>query len=114
MPVFVPISSVVTQRAPQIETFQQQRDGGDLIECLLGRLPSEHGPLSRRCPGREEVQAIAAIDNRLFQSPPMAAFIDELRLRWCETFQSPHAQGMAILQLSARSDGKVRTSGTET
>ena len=39
--------------------LQQQRDGGDLVGFLLGRLLSEHDPLPRR-PGRDEVQRVTA------------------------------------------------------
>ena len=48
------------QRAFQIEMFEQQRDRGDFIRFLFGRLLAQYDALPR-CPGGDEVQRVAAL-----------------------------------------------------
>jgi hypothetical protein len=50
------------QRPIQIEYFEQQRDGGDLIGFLFRRLLSQHDPLTGG-PGRDQVQGLARISH---------------------------------------------------
>ena len=47
------------ERALELQPFEQQRNGGDLVGFGVGRLLAEHQALAR-CPGRDHVQRFAA------------------------------------------------------